>query len=193
MSFSIINWNISENIVWYVRLADTGSAVLVELYLTEADAEAQTNLQASGESAGYGSSLEVTLTNEEDASAPVSIFQAGYDWHLVVAGQNGDETKIFRIREFVDLDEIAHSAYRNSLLVEARATAEINAHTHARITRTVLLGSHLPQIEPGDILGLDSDRRGINDLSQVFEHRIAGTFNSLVSELDAIKFLGLKR
>lgn len=191
--FSIVNWNIAENIVWYVRLSDTDAAVSVELYLTQADAEAQTNLQASGESSGYGSALEVTLANEEDAATPVSIFQPGYTWHMVMAGQNGDETKIFRVREFVDMDEIAHPAYRNSQLLEARAEAEINAHTHARINRTINLGTHLPDLEPGDIVWIDSDRRGIDDLNQVSEHRITGTPESLVSEIDAVKFLELKR
>jgi len=193
MAFSIINWNIAENIVWYVRLTDSGAAVSVELYLNQADAEDQVNLQASGESSGYGSNLEITLTNEEGATTPVSLFQDAYDWHLVVAGQNGDDTKIFKVREFVDMDEVAHPAYRNSALLEARATAEINAHTHARINRTVTLGVHFPDLDAGDILGIDSDRRSIDDLQQVLEHRIVGTPQSLVSEVDAVKFLELKR
>lgn len=193
MAFSILNWNIAENIVWYVRLSDTGAGVSAELYLTRADAEARTNLQAGGESSGYGSNLEITLTNEDGASVPVSFFQEGYSWHLTVAGGSGDPVKIFKVREFVDLEEIVHPIYRNSALLEARAAAEINAHTHARINRTLLLGVHLPGLKAGDILRLNSNRRGIDDLSQVFEHRILGTPDSLVSEVDVVKFLELKR
>jgi len=190
---SVVNWNIDENIVWYVRLADSGSAILVEMYLTQADAEAQTNLQASGGSSGYGSSLEVTLTNEEDAETPVTFFRDEYSWHLIVSGQNGDDTKIFKVKEFVEMDEISHSIYRSGDLITARATAEINAHTHAAIVRNVSLGIHLPEIEVGDIAGLDSDRRGVDDLGQIHEHQIIGTPDSLVSDIEVRKYLELKR
>jgi len=93
----------------------------------------------------------------------------------------------------VDMDEIAHPIYRNSALIEARAAAEINAHTHAKIKRRLTLGVHLPELEAGGIVRLNSARRGANDLAQVFEHRITGTQGSLVSELEAVKFMGLKR
>lgn len=193
MALSIVNWNIAENIVWYARLADTGTGVSVELYLSQANAEAQTNLQASGESSGYGGSQEITLTNEPEASTPVSLFQESYGWHLVVSGEIGDPAKIFKIKQFVDLDEIAHAVYRNSALVEARAAAEINAHTHARITREIGLGVHLPQLDPGDTVRMNSTRRNVDDLGQVFEHRITGTPDSLTSEVEAVRFLELKR
>src|SRR4030043_279373 len=123
MALSVVNWNITENIVWFVRLVDTGTGISVKLYLSQADAEAQTNLQASGESTEYGSELDITLDNEEGASTPVSLYQEGYEWHLIAAGQNGDPTKIFKVKEFVDLDEISHAIYRNSELITARATA----------------------------------------------------------------------
>ena len=190
---SVVNWNIDENIVWYVRLADSGSAVSVEMYLTQADAEAQANLQASGESSGYGSSLEVTLTNEEEAETPVTFFRDEYSWHLCVSGQSGDDTKIFKIKEFVEMDEISHSIYRSSELITARATAEINAHTHAAIARNISLGIHLPEIEVGNIAGLDSARLAVNDLSQIHEHRIVGTPNSLISEVETRKYMELRR
>jgi len=348
MALAIVNWNIAEKSTWFVRLADSGSAVAVELYVTQADAEAQTNLQASGESAGYGSGLEVELTDaagelelktavdglkkedtggagadamttgiaflydgtkdapawpgltnflihyaygidlgtpteisklimydnrisddwyggrddieiwasndnvtygflqtysnparsqgvtelvfttpatyrywkvfcssaadglwvddgywcqiaeleccgERGSTAPVSLFQEDYSWHLTVAGQSEDDTKIFKVKEFVEMDEISHSIYRNSELITARATAEINAHTHAAIIRNISLGTHLPEIEVGDIAELDSDRRGVDDLSQVYEHQIVGTPDSLVSEIETRKYLELKR
>ena len=193
MALSITNWNIAENIDWFVRLEDTGSGISVELYLTQADAEAQTNLQSSGESSGYGSDLEITLSNEEEAATPVSLFIDDYDWHLMATGEDGDATKIFQVKAFVELDEIAHSIYRSSDLIQARATAEIDAHTHAAIIRNVALGIHLPEIEVGQIAGVDSDRRGIDDLGQIHEHQIIGTPDSLVSEMEIRKYLELKR
>lgn len=193
MALSIVNWNIDENRIWFVRLADTGSAVWVALYLTQADAEAQENMQASVISSGYGTGMEVTLENGSGATVPVSLFQEDYDWHLTVSGQNEDETKIFKIKEFVEMDEISHAIYRNSALISARATAEINAHTHAAIIRDITLGTHLPETEPGQILGINSARRSINDLSQITEHVITGTQNSLVSSFEARKYMELKR
>jgi hypothetical protein len=193
MALSVVNWNIAENRVWFVRLSDTGSAVLVELYLTQTDAQARTNMQASGETTGYGSALEVTLTNEVGAIVPVTLFQDEYAWHLIVDGQNGDTTKIFKVKEFIEMDEISHAIYRNSSLITAKATAEINAHTHAAIIRDISLGTHLPEIEPGQILGVNSSRRGINDLSQITEITITGTQNSLVNAVETRKYIGLKR
>ncbi|MBA7630056.1 hypothetical protein ES703_37564 [subsurface metagenome] len=193
MALSIVNWNIAEKSTWFVRLADSGSSVSVEIYVTQADAEARTNLQASGESPGYGSGLEIELANEEDAATPVSLFQEDYSWHLTVTGQSDDDTKIFKVKEFVEMDEISHSIYRNSELIAARATAEINAHTHAAIVRNISLATHLPDAEPGDIAGLDSTRRGVDDLSQVYEHQIVGTPDSLISEIETRKYLELKR
>lgn len=193
MVVKIDSWNVTENIVWYVRLADSGSGVSVELYLTQADAEARTNLQASGESDGYGTNLEVELTNEAGATTPVTLFVDDYDWHLLASGENADPAKIFKLREFVEMEEISHAIYRNSALITARATAEINGHTHAAIVRNIVMGTHLPEVEVGRIMGLDSVRRGVDDLSQIHEHRIIGAPDSLVSEIETRKYLELKR
>lgn len=193
MALSIANWNIAENIVWYVRLADSGIGISAGLYLTQSDAEAQTNPQAAGQSDGYGTGLPVALENDPGAVTPVSFFQPGYDWHLMVSGQSGDTAKIFKVKQFVDMDEIAHPIYRNSSLVGARAAAEINAHTHAQIIRDIVMGTHMPEIEPGQIGRLVSTRRGLDDMGQVHEHRIVGTPDSLVSEIELRKYLELKR
>lgn len=193
MSLYVVNWNIGENNVWFIRLSDTGSAILVELYLSQADAQAQINLQASGESSGYGSLMEIILTNEDEATAPVSLFQNEYTWHLIVSGENGDTTKIFKIKEFVETDEISHAIYRNSDLISTRATAEIDAHTNAAIIREISLGRHLPEMDVGDKIRMNSSRRGINDLSQISELQIIGTTNSLINEIESRKYLELKR
>jgi hypothetical protein len=193
MAFLVVNWNIDENRLWFVRLSDTGTAVLVELYLTQADAAARANLQAHGTSTGYGTALEITLVNEVGATVPVSLFRDEYAWHIMVAGQNGDTTKIFKIKEFIEMDEISHAIYRNSTLITTRATAEIDAHTHAAIIREITLGTHLPTLEVGDIVGLNSTRRGLNDLSQVTDMEITGTPNSLTTSIETRKYLELKR
>jgi hypothetical protein len=93
----------------------------------------------------------------------------------------------------VELEEISHSIYRDSILIAARAEAEINAHTHAAIIRDIILGTHLPEIEVGQTAGLFSDRREVDDLSQIHEHRIMGTPDSLISEVEIRKYMEIKR
>ena len=193
MALSIVNWNIYQNRAWFVRLADTGSAVSIELYLTQADAQAQSNMQASGESSGYGSGLEIVLENESEASTPVSLFQDEYSWHLIVSGQNGDAAKIFKVKEFVEADEISHAIYRNSSIISSRAAAEINAHTHAAINRNISIKEHYPEMDIGNVIKVTSSRHGIDDLNEISELQIIGTANSLINEIEAIKYLVLKR
>lgn len=195
---AITSWNVNPNRLWFVRLSDAGSGIRAELYLTQADAEAQTSLQAAGTSTGFGSGQAITLTNESGATEPVSSFQDIYSWHLLVSGADGDPEKIYRIKEFVDLDEISDPIYRNEALITTRARAEINAHTHAVITKDVSLGSHIPTLEPGEIVQLASARRGKTELLQVMEHRISGEVSdsgemSLVSSLVSAGYLALKR
>lgn len=194
----IASWNINPNRLWFVRLADAGSGILVKLYLTQADAEADTNLQASGTSAGFGSSLPVTLSNEPDASEPVFLFQDTYSWHLRVSGASGDPEVLYRVKEFVELDEINDPIYRNEDLITTRAAAEIDAHTHAVINKDLTLGSHIPTLEPGEIVQVASTRRGKTELLQVMSHRISGEVSesgdmSLTSSLSVAGYLALKR
>ena len=195
MPFMVTAWNINPNRVWFVRLADAGSTISVELYLTQADAEAQTNLRASGYTTGFGSDLPVTLNIEPTTSVFVSFFQ-DYSWHLKVSGSDADPTVIFQVKEFVDLDEISHPIYRNTDLITTRATAEIDTHTHAVIRKEIALGSHIPDIEPGDIVRINSTRRGKDELLQVTEHRIAAEISdetTLTSTLSVTGYLALKR
>lgn len=193
MSLTVSAWNIQPNRVWFVLLADAGSTISIELYPTQADAEAQTNLQASGATTGFGSSLPVTLTNASGALYPVSLYQSGYTWHLAVSGSDGDTTTILRLREFVDLDEIDHAVYRNADLIPIRATAEIDAHTHARYTRSAQLGIILTAAGEGAIGKTTSSRAGISELGQVINHTITGTHNSLTSSLELVTHKPLKR
>lgn len=194
----ITAWNIDPNRPWFVRLEDAGAAIRVDLYLTQADAEAQANPQASGTSSGYGSDLAVILEQALGASVPVALFQPAYSWHLKVSGAALDPAVIYRVREFVDLDEISHPVYRNEDLITTRARAEIDAHTHAVIRKQIELGSHLPTVEPGEIVRLASDRRGKTERLQVMEHRISGEVSEggemrLTSAITVAGYLALKR
>lgn len=198
MALAIESWNIKTNREWFVRLSDAGSNISVELYLTQTDAEAQTNRQAHGNTSGFGSGLELTLALDAGAAVTLSLFQETYAWHLVVSGSDGDTAKIFRIKAFVDLDEIDHPLFRNDALIATRAAAEINAHTHAVIRKEITLGSHIPELEPGDIVRINSARRGKDELLQITEHRMAFDLSDngetkLTSTLSVAGFLALRR
>ena len=193
MAFSITAWNLNPNRTWYVRLADAGSNISVELYTTRADALARTNLQASGATTGFGSSLSVTLTNATGAAYPVSLYQSTYAWHLQVSGSDGNATKIMRVRDFVDLDEIDHAIYHNADLIPLRAAAEINAHTHTKITRSLTCANPFLAALEGATAKIISSRRSISELGQVVSSRITATPERLTSELDIITYKALKR
>lgn len=193
MAFAISAWNIDPNRIWFVRLADAGSNISVELYATQADAEAQTNLQASGATTGFGSSLSVTLTNATGAAYPVSLYQATYTWHLLVSGADGGTAAIFRIKEFVDLDEIDHAVYRNADLIPIRAAAEIDAHTHVKYSRSIQCGRPILDANEGVIAQITSSRRSLSELGQLATHIISGSPSSLISELELMTYKALKR
>lgn len=198
MAFSLDAWNVDVNRTWYVRLSDAGSTILVGLYLTQANAEAQTSRQAYGSTTGFGSSLPVTLTNENGATVPVALYQDTYTWHLQVSGQDGDATKVYRLKEFIELDEISHPIYRNADLINTRATAEIDAHTHAVTRKELDLGSHIPTLEPGQVVRLNSTRRGKDEKMQVLEHRVSGEVSDggemkLTNTITVASYLELKR
>jgi hypothetical protein len=194
----IFNWNISPNRDWFVRLFDDGAGITAELYLSAVAASTQANLQASGSTGAYGQQLSVVLDNDAGATYPVSAFQAEYDWHLQVSGQAGDSIKIFKVREFVELPEISAAIYRSQDLIARRATAEINAHTHASIIRVAELGVHLPDADIGQIAQITSTSRGIDALGQIDHMIIEGHVTdegeaSLTNTIEVIEYQELTR
>ena len=194
----IVNWNISPNRDWFVRLADDGAGITAELYLTASDASAQTNRQASGSTGAYGSELPVILAVDAGAGYPVSAFQSEYEWHLQVSGASGDAVRVYKVREFVELPEISAAVYRSQSLIARRAAAEINAHTHAKIIRSAQLGVHRPEADIGQIAQITSANRGIDALGQVDNLIIEGYVNddgeaALTDTIEAVQYLELSR
>jgi hypothetical protein len=192
--FDITAWNINPNQNWYVRVSDGSSGITVELYDTQSDAEDQTNLVASGTSSGFGTDKNVTFTTGTDV---VSLFQDTYSWHLKVSGAAADPTKIYLIKQFVDLDDIESPLFSNSDLIPIRAAAEIDAHTHAKIGYNIALGSHITDLECGDVITVQSTRRSFSKTLQVTEVRTSFKASqegqSLTTSLTATEFLTLKR
>lgn len=197
MALEIVNWNLGENIDWWCALSISGGNMLAILYASEADAQAGENGVYGGSTAGLGSGLPLVL-RELGGTAAAPYHQSEYDWHLLVSGQSGDPERLLRVRAFVDLEPISHSVYRNQQLIAARATAEIDAHTHARLLTRLPLAIHLPTLEVGDIVRLSSARRGVTRLHQVVAHtivaaRAADGGASLTSELELAHHVELTR
>lgn len=193
MALDLAKWNLADNRQWWVRLADGGTGIAAALFLTEADAIVQANRQAAGTSAAYGSAVAIVLTIEAGATASIAMLQTEYAWHIKASGQAADPVRVLRVGPFIELPEISHSIYRDARLIERKATAEIDAHTHANIARTVALGTHLPTLEPGDTAQISSTRRGYDETGQITGHRIAGDLNSLTSGLDVSFYMELTR
>jgi len=194
MSFDVTAWNIDPNQDWYVRLYNGTTGIAVQLYNTQADAEAQTSVVATGLSSGFGTDKEVTFTTGTDV---VSLFQDTYSWHLKVSGLVSDPAKIYLIKRFVELDDIESAIFSNELIIPIRATAEIDAHTHAKVIYDIQLGSHLPTLVCGDVITLTSTRRNFSKMLQVLDSQISyGTDknkSSLTTSIRATEFIELKR
>jgi len=195
MTMDVTNWNLDENRDWHVRLEDSGTDITVELYTTQSDAQHQSNRRSYG-SASYGSNSECILT--ADAGYSVDLYQADYTWHLRVAGENGDSTKVYKINAFTDLPSIVHSIFRNTTLISVKATYEINLHTKYKTVRKVPLGIHIPDISVGKIMTFDSTRRGVAEENQISNMTINGVVNNsgdarLTTNLELIKFSNLSK
>lgn len=165
--FAISDWNVNPNQEYFVRMDDIATGFGVELYNSLADAQAETNRIAYG-NAAYGTDREIELTN--DTTEPdVTVFNTSLDYHLVASGQWGDVSRIFRIKEFTDLDEIADAMFTSAVVIHTRATHEVNLHTHTRMERTMDLAEHDPDMEDGAIFALQSAIRELDVLVEVEE------------------------
>lgn len=192
MSFSVTAWNLNPNRDWYVKLSDSGADILVELYPTQSDAEGGTNLTASG-TADFGSNSQVMLTMASGGSPEISLFDAKATYHLKVAGQDADATKIFHISPFVDLPGITHGIYQSEGMISPRASYEINAHTHTSKIKSIGIANHIPEMQAGDILRIQSTRLAVDVLTEITDLTISGTTDSLVNTVETIEYVDLSR
>lgn len=187
MSAAITNWNLDPNIKWYLRLS-SGS---VELYKTQADAEAQTNRVAYG-SFENGTDVAVTLNN--DTTEPdIEIFNDFLSWHLRVTYESETETFIWVIEPWTDLPEISDPLLATEASIQARALYEINVHTKTRIEREVSLAQHYTDLDIGDIVRITETMRGLNNVVQCTEVTTKGTAKSLTDNIRTVEYKDLVR
>ena len=185
MAFSILSWNIEENQDWWVRLSDTGTAILVQVFGTLADAQAVTNICGSYTTDGYGPRF-VVLTAGPGKPLGFGLFQSAFVWHMRVTGQNGDATSTFKVAKFCELSPISDPIYRNVDLITKRGVYEITIHSTVNY-KYIIECPGIPDVEPGDIVTVSSSRLG-TFLAQVSNIRIDGTTVSLISSVNLEKY-----
>lgn len=200
-SMKVDAWNVSPNIDWYVKISDSGSDLLVQLFLSLSDATAGINIQAYG-SASYGTQQEVELTADAvltgDNQDEWGLYNPEFEWHLLVSGNSGLTTGIVKVKMAAEMDEIRHPIYENIDLITSRGTAEINHHTYAIIHLRLFVASHAPTLKVGQIIKLTSTRLGTANMYQILSNTIkAGVNNSgeafLYNELSVTEYKGLTR
>jgi len=190
MSFAITEWNLNPNRNWYVKLADAGSDISVKLYPTQADAAAGTNIVAEG-TADFGTGSEAVLHMNAAGDPVISLFNDALTYHLKVSGADADTTKTFHIAPFIDLPDINHNVYRSETLVQKKALAEINAHTHTAKKRSIGIANHNPNLSTDDVLNIQSTMRSLNVLATVSELLISGTTDALIDQIETVEYLDL--
>jgi len=190
MPFALTEWNLNPNRNWYVKLADAGTNISVKLYPTQADAAANTNLIADG-TAAFGTGSEVLLIMSATGDPLISLFNDALSYHMKVSGADADPAKTFHIKPFVDLPDINHNVYRSESLIQKKALAEINAHTHTSKIRSIGIANHNPNLRTDDVLNIQSAIRSLNVLATVSELLIAGTPDALIDQVETVEYLDL--
>jgi len=190
MPFAITEWNLNPNRNWYVKLADAGTNISIKLYPTQADAAANTNLVAEG-TAVFGTGSETLLLMTATGSPLISLFNDALMYHLKVSGADADVAKTFHIKPFVDLPDINHNVYRSESLIQKKALAEINTHTHTAKIRNIGIANHNPNLSTDDVLNIQSTMRSLNVMATVSELLISGTPDSLIDQVETVEYLDL--
>ena len=181
MAISLSHFNLEPNRTWYWRVNAGGSSTSVELYISQSDAQSQTNRVAHA-TANFGTDVEVTLTQDDDAPVEISFFQSEISYHLKVTSAANDGLKIFRQAPFTDLPPIGHAIYRNFDLAQERARVEIGLHANVQFKFDVNLGLCTTFVVPSDQILVQSDLRNLPGATVIVDtHRIVGSKDSLTS------------
>jgi len=177
---------------WKARSVYEGGIIL---YLTLADLLAQTNPVASGE---VNADLQVVCTKA--TGGDMGYYYQDLPYHFSLSEDIASAGyRRFKIRPLTDISEIRHPIYKNTTIILTKGIAEVNLQTYAILGRELVLGSHLPEIEPGDVICLTSSRRDVSvEKSQVLSETINGSVDSngqasLITAIRTTKYTELYR
>jgi hypothetical protein len=163
------DWNVSPNKIWYVSV----DGLEVTLYDTEADMLASENPVAYGEADPITYEVVLSYIDEYDGTT-MEFYYQDFSYHLVLSDELASVHQ-FRVRPFTDLEELRHPIYNNSNIVLSRGEAELNLHTFTVLGRELVLGEHIPEMEPGEVVDLTSTRRNVAQKSQILSQTIEGS------------------
>jgi hypothetical protein len=199
--FDVTDWNVDPNQRWFVKLSDIGSQMRVELFNTQAHAQAGTN-RVAFVTVSFGAGVPVNLTPDSSPPAygdPLAKYNTSLSYHLVVNGLDGDSTKIFAIGPFTDLPSIEDPLMLTEAMIQARGEVEINRGTHSRFYTPLTLGRHFPALDEGVIVTLTSSRRGLSNVRQkVLAHTTEARIEEngrllMFDSLETVEFLDFVR
>lgn len=186
------SWNVSPNKTWYVDVTNA----IVTLYDTQADMLNGVNPVATGEADEY--TLDVVLSYVDEYEGDVAFYYSDLLVHLylseIISG-----TRQFKVNPLTDIAELRHPIYNNSNIIISKGEAELNLHTYMVLKKGLVLGTHLPELEPGDVISLTSTRRGTTEKkSQVLSETISGSISgsgeaSLVNTIQIADYKELSR
>ena len=184
------DWNVHPNKTWYVLV----NGLDVTLFDTEADMLAVVNPVATG--IADSTTLEVVLSYIDEYD-DLEFYYQDYSYHLVLSANVTSDRK-FCIKPFTDLGEIRHPIYNNSNIVLSRGEAELNMHTFTVLDRELVLGTHIPEMEIGEVVDFTSVRRNITEKSQILSQTIAGQVSdngdaSLINTIRVANYMELYR
>ena len=186
MSADIILSNITPNQKWFAKLSDAGADGLVELFNSEAAAEAGSNRVAYG-SFDFGTAVAVVLTDDTE-DPEIGYFNSYSAWHLTVTLLNGDSTTIIPFGPDTILPEIIDPLLVTDQACGDRAKLEIDKHTHIKISRTLTLGTHIQNLEVNDKRRLRDIARGLDQQVRVDDIKIMGDEKSLTDIITVTEF-----
>ena len=197
MAFEVTDWNLLPNQKFFVKLSDGGSQMDVDIYNTKADIDADTNKVGTA-TVAFGTGREVTITagaTDPSSGDPLAKFNTDLSYDLKVTGIDGDTTKKFQVGPFTDMPPVEDALLVTEAMIQARATLEINRGTHSKLTRTLLLDSHYPALDEGDIVSLSSTKRGLSSVRTRVDNIIINAVidqNRVVSFFDTIDVVEFK-
>ncbi len=163
MAFQVTDWNLLPNQRFFVKLSDAGTQMQIDIYNTQADMDASVNRVASA-TVNFGTDLEVIITADStppSSGEALAKFNTDLSNDLKATGIDGDPTKKFQIGPFTDMPPIEDALLVTEAMIQARATLEINKGTHSKLSRTLQLDSHYPDLAEGDIVRLSLTKRGL--------------------------------
>lgn len=141
---------------------------------------------------------EDVIDEYEPTDETLEFYYQDLPYHLSLSDiLEGDEydyiTRCFKINPLTDLSEIRDPIYNNSNLVIMRGEAELNLHTNCCLNKEIVLATHLPTLELGEIVSYQSDRRSYTEKSQVLGHTINGNPDALITTIRTATYLELVR